>query len=161
SWTAWLLETANRFILRRANLIVALDRFMADRLAERGISREKILVLPPWSPQEQIEKPAAGQANAFRARHGLENDFVVMYSGNHSPSNPVLTLLDAAVRLMDEPGLKFLFVGGGSAKAKIEACIQAHDLTNVLSLPYQPLAELNDSLGAADVHVVTLGNSMV
>jgi hypothetical protein len=84
-----------------------------------------------------------------------------MYSGNHSPSNPLRTLLDAAVRLKDDATIRFLFVGGGSGKKEVETYIREHNLTNAMSLPYQPLAELRYSLGAADVHVVSLGQDMV
>jgi colanic acid biosynthesis glycosyl transferase WcaI len=84
-----------------------------------------------------------------------------MYSGNHSPSNPLKTLLDAAVLLKDDPELRFLFVGGGSGKKEVETCIRDHQLTNTISLPYQPIADLKYSLTAADVHVVSLGEGMV
>jgi glycosyltransferase involved in cell wall biosynthesis len=158
-WTTRLLEAVNRFILRRAALIVALDRFMADRLAQRGVPRDKMLVMPPW-PHEQHIQPDPG-ANPFRLRHNLQDKFIIMYSGNHSPSNPLTTLLDAAVQLKGDANLRFLFVGGGSGKAQVEAYIGNHNLTNVISLPYQPLAELKYSLSAADVHAVSLGEPMV
>ena len=157
--TARVLEAANRFILRRAALVIALDRFMAARLIARRIDPAKILVLPPW-PHEEHLAPAAAE-NPFRTQHQLNGRFVVMYSGNHSPSNPLITLLDAAVQLKDEPSLIFLFVGGGLAKRDVERYQRDHALTNVLSLPYQPLATLGDSLSAADVHVVSLGEAMV
>ena len=97
----------------------------------------------------------------FRQRHGLENKFVIMYSGNHSPSNPLKTLLDAAVALNDDPAIRFLFVGGGIGKKEVERCIAENRLANCLSLPYQPLADLRYSLSAGDVHVVSLGEDMV
>jgi colanic acid biosynthesis glycosyl transferase WcaI len=50
-----------------------------------------------------------------------------------------------------------VFVGGGRGKADVEA----RRLTNVQSLPYQPRETLDDSLGAADLHVVVMGNEMV
>jgi putative colanic acid biosynthesis glycosyltransferase WcaI len=160
--TARVLEAINRFILKRSSLIIALDRFMAARLLRRGDFREKLLVAPPWSPEVllQIDRRAAGP-NPFRFRHGLDGRFVIMYSGNHSPSNPLTTLLDAAVRLKDDSQLQFVFVGGGHGKKEVEACIQKHQLANVLSLPYQPISELRHSLPAADVHVVSLGPEMV
>src|SRR5439155_22115739 len=71
------------------------------------------------------------------------------------------TLLDAAVRLKDDPGIKFLFVGGGIGKREVEQYIQQYNLSNVVSLPYQPLEDLRYSLSAADVHVVSLGGNMV
>jgi hypothetical protein len=40
--------------LRHADQIVALDRFMADIIAGKGIDRRKIAVLPPWSHDGQV-----------------------------------------------------------------------------------------------------------
>ena len=157
---ALLLEAVNRFYLRRCALIIVLDRFMADRLRRRGVTDDRMLILPPWAHEEHIQPPPRSQ-NPFRQRHNLDGEtFVVMYSGNHSPANPLTTLLDAAVRLKDDPSIKFLFIGGGLAKRDVEAAIATHALTNVLSLPYQPLSELGNSLSAADVHVVSLGDNL-
>ena len=159
---AHVLEHVNRFILRQTRLVVALDRFMAGRLRARGVPDQKMVVMPPWPHEEHIAPaPADPSDNPFRLAHGLQGKFVVMYSGNHSPANPLRTLLDAAVRLTDDPTLRFVFVGGGLGKREVEATIRDHTLTNTLSLPYQPLAELGNSLGAADVHVVSLGENMV
>lgn len=158
--TARVLEAANRLILSRSSLIVALDRFMQQRLLERGDFADKILVMPPWPHQDETSEPAAQAANPFRAAHGLTGKRVIMYSGNHSPSNPLTTLLEAAVAFKNDDRVRFLFVGGGTGKQQVEACIAEHDLTNTLSLPYQPLADLKHSLSAADVHVVSMGNEM-
>jgi glycosyltransferase involved in cell wall biosynthesis len=157
---ARLLESANRFILRQSALIVALDRFMAARLERRGRLAGKLLVLPPWPHEDHIAPPAGG-VNPFRLKHGLTGKFVIMYSGNHSPSNPLTTLLRATLRFRDEADQRFLFVGGGTGKQEVESFIRQNNLTNVLCLPYQPLADLGDSLSAADVHVVSLGDGMV
>ena len=160
SLPARVLETVNRVILKRANWIFALDRFMAERLLLRGDYAAKISVMPPWSHENHMV-PVARDSNPFRQRHNLDGKFVVMYSGNHSPANPLTTLLQAAVHYKDDPDLRFLFVGGGLAKKEVEATMKEHDLKNVLSLPYQPLAELGNSLSAADVHIVSLGDKMV
>lgn len=160
SFAARFLEGVNRFILRRATLVVALDRFMADRLRPRAPLEGKMIVMPPW-PHENHVEPVDQSSNPFRVRHDLLGKFVIMYSGNHSPSNPLATLLEAAVRFKDEPNLRFLFVGGGLGKKEVEAAIREHKLSNVLSLPYQPLSDLRYSLSAADVHVVSLGPDMV
>ncbi len=160
SMTARLLETVNRFILGRTSLVVALDRFMAERLRQRGVSEAQMVVMPPW-PHENHLDPVDRASNPFRRRHSLAGKFVIMYSGNHSPANPLRTLLDAAVRLKSDDRLRFLFVGGGLGKKEVEACIRDQALSSALSLPYQPLDELGNSLGAADAHVVSLGENMI
>jgi glycosyltransferase involved in cell wall biosynthesis len=161
SLTARVLETANRLILRNASLVVALDRFMADRLRQRVSDIDKkMLVMPPWAHEAHLA-PLPHDQNPFRAKHDLAGKFVVMYSGNHSPANPLHTLLEAARRLKDHPTLRFLFVGGGLGKRAVEEFARDNHLANVVSLPYQPLADLRYSLSAADVHVVSLGGDMV
>src|SRR5439155_19634365 len=161
SIAAHVLETANRLILKNSSLVVALDRFMADRLRLRASELDrKMLLAPPWAHEAHLE-PLAHADNPFRAKHELSDKFVIMYSGNHSPSHPLRTLLDAALRLRDNPRLEFLFVGGGLGKKEVEAFAAAHQLSSIASLPYQPLADLRYSLSAADVHVVALGDNMV
>jgi colanic acid biosynthesis glycosyl transferase WcaI len=157
---ARLLEAVNRFILRRATLVIALDRFMAARLEARAPMGERLVVIPPWPHEECLGDAPEPAENPFRREHGLTGRFVVMYSGNHSPSNPLDTLLEAAERLRDDPRLMFVFVGGGVGKKRVEQFVQDHALPNALCLPYQPQRALGQSLTAADVHVVALGAAM-
>src|SRR5690349_4810803 len=76
-------EAGNRLVLQNATLVVALDRFMAERLRPRARLRDKMVVIPPW-PHESFVDPVPHEENSFRKKHGLEHKFVVMYSGNHS-----------------------------------------------------------------------------
>lgn len=153
------LARVHQTIVRRASLVVALDRFMAERLEALGPLHGRLMVVPPW-PHEDALESVEHHANPFRQKHGLTDKFVVMYSGNHSPSNPLDTVLEAALRLRDDGHTRFVFVGGGTGKRGVEQFVQHHGLGNVLSLPYQPFQELKYSLSAADVHVVSMGNGM-
>ncbi len=157
---AQVLGNANRTILRNSSLIVALDRFMADRLRTRTRLHldEKMVIIPPWA--HDVIEPVPHEQNPFRKFHGLEGKFVIMYSGNHSPNNPLQTLLDAALRLRDRDDIRFVFVGGGIGKAEVVAFQEAHALGNMAVLPYQPMTELRHSLASADVSVVSLGDRM-
>ena len=157
---ARVLEGVNRFILRNSDLVVALDRFMEDRLRARASLDGKLLVMPPW-PHETVNEPVDHADNPFREKHALRDKFVIMYSGNHSPANPLDTLLRATLDFRDDDSIRFLFVGGGTGKRQVESFISDHNLKHVASLPYQPLADLRYSLSAADVHVVSLGEGMV
>ncbi|HTV48992.1 MAG TPA: glycosyltransferase family 4 protein [Phycisphaerae bacterium] len=155
-----LLESVNRFILKNTAAVFVLDRFMAQRLKSRGEFKTKMYEDPPW-PHEHVLEPVDPAANPFRREHGLENKFVFMYSGNHSPANPLDTILQAAEKFRDDPRIRFVFVGGGLGKSHLNAYIRDHQLSNVLSLPYQPLEMIRYSLPAADVHMVSLGQNMV
>lgn len=151
-----LFDWLNRRILARAADVIVLDRFMAQRMNEKLDVSHKISVMPPWPLDDYLE-PVPHESNPFRTAHDLQNKLVIMYSGNHGPTNPFSTVLAAAARLLDEPRLVFMFVGGGIGKNEVDAA----RLPNVLSLPYQPLATLRHSLSAGDVHLVTMGDDVV
>jgi len=159
-FTSRVLEAGNRFILRNSDVIIALDRFMADRLRTRPGVEGKLVVLPPWPHETHVESLTHEQ-NPFRKQHQLDGKFVIMYSGNHSPSNPLQTILNAAKQLRDDPEVRFMFVGGGIGKKAVEQFVKDNALSNCLCLPYQPLESLRFSLSAADVHVVSLGDDMI
>ena len=159
SLLAHILERMSRFSLRRAHLVIALDHFMKDRLVAKQISAESIIVIPPWSHDDIVRLDAAGRSQ-FRKTHALENKFVVMYSGNHSPVHPLETLLRAAENLKDKNEITFCFIGGGSEFERVQKWASARN-ANAVCLPYLPLNQLAASLSAADAHVVVMGSAFV
>ncbi|MGA9994995.1 MAG: glycosyltransferase family 4 protein [Pyrinomonadaceae bacterium] len=157
SFVAKALQAILIYALRHAETIVVLDRFMKQRIVAKGISPDKVKVIPPWSHDTDVYFERRGREE-FRAKHGLTDKFVVMYSGNHSPCHPLDTLLDAAENLSDNPKVSFCFVGGGSEFQKVKGFAASRGLKNVICLPYQPLDKLAASLSAADLHVVVMGD---
>ena len=160
SLLAKTLEAFLRYSLRHAERIIVLDRFMKKRILAKGISEQRMVVLPPWPYTHAIGFDKAGR-EAFREQHDLTEKFVVMYSGNHSPCHPLETLLESARQLSAASEIVFCFVGGGSEKKKVQEFAASHSLQNVVCLPYQPLATLSASLSAADLHVVVMGENFV
>ncbi len=157
SFAGKILKSLLRYSLRQANRVVVLDRFMKERILKHGISDERITVLPPWAHGDAVRFDESGR-RAFRERHNLSQNFVVMYSGNHSPCHPLDTLLEAALRLADRSEIAFCFVGGGTEQAKVKTFAAQNNLKRVCSLPYQPVEELAGSLSAADLHTVVMGD---
>ena len=153
-------------ILKRADSIIVLDRFMQARL-ERKLKRpaedlrSPIQVIPPWPMDDYLETVAHSE-NSFRKEQGWEDKFVVMHSGNHSLVHPLDTILDAADALKDDPRFVFVFIGGGRGKEVVDARLreQSNGASNIISLPYQPLDQICFSLSAADLHIISLGNEM-
>jgi glycosyltransferase involved in cell wall biosynthesis len=146
--------------LQRADRVIALDRFMKERIEAKGIHADKILVVPPWSLDDRVMFDPPGREE-FRTVHKFSGKFVVMYSGNHSPCHPLDTLLQAANRLANNNDVAFCFVGGGSEFRKVEEYVRNHHLGNVTCVPYQPIEQLSASLSAADLHVVVMGEQFI
>ena len=133
---------------------------MKDRIVAKGIAEERVAVLPPWSQDENVRYDAKGR-EAFRKQHNLEESFVVMYAGNHSPCHPLNTLVEAARSLSGRKEIVFCFVGGGSEQGKVREFATQHNLENIRCIPYQPFDALAATLSAADLHVIVMGNEFV
>ena len=156
SVTSRIFQRMLKYSLRVASQTVVLDRFMKERVVAKGVDAMRVAIVPPWSHDDMVVYSVRGREE-FRWQHGFVDSFVVMYSGNHSPCHPLNTLLDAARALKEKSEIVFCFVGGGSEQAKVREA----GLSNVRCLPYQPLNELSNSLSAADLHVVVMGDKFV
>jgi colanic acid biosynthesis glycosyl transferase WcaI len=139
--------------LRAATVNVVLGSRMRDYLIARGIPVQKIQVIENWS---DVLVSKTIDDSLLRARLGLQQKFVVGYSGNLGRAHEYATLLGAAEALRGDPHIVFLMIGGGIQMEALQAQVAQRQLPNVHFLPYQPRESLGDSLAAADVHLVSL-----
>ena len=150
-----VLDRINRYLLARADAIVALgDRMQRRLVEEKGADPRRITIVHNWADCEAITP--AGKDNAFARVHGLTDAFVVMHSGNIGLSQNLGVILDAAEQLRDRRDLVFALVGDGAKRQALEADAAARRLDNVRFFPYQPKAQLDDSFATADVFLVSL-----
>lgn len=153
----WATRTLRRWlfdIYRQADRVIVLSRDMQQTCLKYGVPAEKIRVIPNWA-DTSVLKPHK-QANLFREQHGLNDKFVVMYSGNLGLAHPLSPILDAAEMLKARSEIQFVFVGEGARRRELQSDCERRGLANVTFLPYQPRAMLAHSLSAADLHLVTM-----
>ena len=141
--------------LRLASRNVVLGTRMAERLSELGIEASRTRIIHNWCDGNLV-KPAPARGHPLREEWGLADRFVVGYSGNMGYAHEFATLLDAATELRSRADIAFLFVGDGVRRVWLEGEARRRGLVNVLFKPYQPREKLNQSLTAADVHVISL-----
>lgn len=98
-------------------------------------------------------------SNPFRRAHGLEGEFVVVYSGNMGLAHDFDTVLDAADSLRGQR-VVFLFIGEGPRRMEVEAAARLKGIDNIRFLPPQPAEKLSESLSAADAHLVTMRSNL-
>ncbi len=146
-----LLRRGNDYAYERADLIVTLGHDMARRIVDKGVPKEKVVVVPDWVDCGRI-RPL--ESNPFRRIFG--NKFVVMYSGNIGLSQQLEGVLEAADRMRDDDRILFAIVGEGARKNWLQERARAMGLNNVRFMPYQPLEQLGESLNAADLHLIPL-----
>jgi colanic acid biosynthesis glycosyl transferase WcaI len=151
-----LLRRLSTEALVRGDGVVAIGRCMASRLTARGVSFAKITIIPNWAPPIQSLDRSN---NPFRRTHGLEGQFVVVYSGNMGLAHEFDTVLDAAESLRGQR-VVFLFIGEGPRRVEVEAAARLRGIDNIRFLPSQPADKLSESLSAADAHLVTMRSNL-
>ncbi len=153
------LTAVLRLTVRASDYVVVLDRWMRQRMLAHGVRPEQIVVVPPWPVSES---PTLGSelGKRFRERHSITQKYVLLYSGNHSIAHPLDTVLETALALRNDPDVLFLFIGGGLREKDVTAFRTKHGLTNVRQLEHQPRELLPESLSAADLHLVVMGEEM-
>jgi putative colanic acid biosynthesis glycosyltransferase WcaI len=150
-----LLDGIGRFLVRRADRVVAVGETMRDRLiAEKGADPRKVAVIHNWADCAAIVP--GDKRNPFSLGNGLADAFVVMHSGNVGLSPDFDTLLDAAARLCAYPDVVVAVVGDGVRREALLDRARSRGLANVRFLPHQPRETLADSFASADVFVVSL-----
>lgn len=113
-----------------------------------------------WIDEKEIYplEPDDEKVVAFKKRYGLENKFIIMYSGNiglyYDLENliKVIEKFKPGTKTADSREVVFAFVGAGSMLGKMKAYVDSHNMTNVVFIPYQDKADLIYSLNAGDVH---------
>src|SRR5262249_53428131 len=129
---------------------------MAQRIASRGISSASVHVIHNFSFDHQIV-PIAHEVNPLRKEWGLENKFVVGYSGNLGRPHEFETVLMAASQLKNKTGIVFLFIGGGKRFDELSRRVKAAGLEHLFYFaPYQKSKLLKFSLSVPDVHWISL-----
>lgn len=146
---AWL----NKKSFAKAYKIFTISEKMAE-LIQVYTTRE-LIVLPIWSIFQENNKYPKHE-NVFIKEHGLENKFVVQYSGNIGLTHDVEAMVEIAEILKDNKRILFQIIGRGPRKPVLEKIVNEKNLDNCVFLPFQTEAMFPYSLSAADVGVVIL-----
>jgi colanic acid biosynthesis glycosyl transferase WcaI len=135
--------------LRKSSANVVISAGMRDRLP---FLANRVECIPNWALEEF--DPSFKGGEDLRARWGLTGCFVVGYSGNMGRAHALECVVEAARLLGPAVSVRFLFVGAGAQKSRLQELSQL--LGTVIFQPLQPRTELRASLLVPDVHIVSL-----
>ncbi len=148
------LKGMESYVYRRAAHITVLSDGFQRNLRAKGVPDAKISVIPNFVDSDfVVPRP---KDNSFARKHGLQNNFVVLFAGNMGFSQGLDGVLDAAQLLEHNEHIQFLMVGNGAGRISAEDYLKRKQIRNVQFLAYQPRETLPDLYGTADVCLIPL-----
>lgn len=165
SKNALLLKIAmflDKFSCRHADLVVTVGRDLVETLKHRfnNYKVPKHVMINNWIDEKVIHPLGNDEQGvmAFKKKYGLEDKYVIMYSGNIG----LYYDLDNLIKVIKKfpPGTKskdgrdviFAFVGAGTVLEQLKKDVADNNMSNVCFIPYQDKSKLIYSLNAGDVH---------
>jgi glycosyltransferase involved in cell wall biosynthesis len=105
------MRWAERFILRRSQAVIAICPHLKD-IALEAVSTARVEVIENLS-QMPTEEPDQAEIRQFRVAHGLEDAFVVGYTGTFEVNQGLDILAKAFARFAPEAEKPVLLLAGG------------------------------------------------
>ena len=126
---------------------------MVQKLLQKGIKKEKIILFPNWCELEHLHEALFNKDLLLRLKIDSEKK-IILYSGNMGNKQGLEIILDAAKELESDKKLHFMMVGEGSSKEKLIKLSKEYGLANISFHPLQPYELLPDLLASASTHLV-------
>lgn len=154
----------DKFSCQQSNLIITVGRDLVKTLQKRfeGKKIPDVKIINNWINENEIYPLERNHPKviAFRKQYGLEDKFVIMYSGNLGLYYDLENLVKVIQKFT--PGTKtkngrevaFVFIGDGSMREQLVSYAKSRCMDNVFFIPYQKKEDLIYSLNAGDVHWV-------
>ena len=137
----------------RAWLITGQSRSIVENIQTRFAGR------PVFHLSNGVDTTSFGpnrRTEIARVVLGSEQQFVVVYAGLHGHAQGLSQVLEAARILASDDGFRFVLIGDGPEKQRLQVRANEMNLANIRFLDSRPHAEIPGILAAADAIFVPL-----
>lgn len=152
---AAVLFAVERLAYRHAARVSTITAALRARIVAKGVSGDRVTHLPLWAEPELFDLSARTDDAALRHALGLDETFIVLHVGNMGVKQGLDVVLDAAAQPGAAADVRYVLVGDGAARARLEADARARGLSRVRFVPLLPRAEFVRLLATSDVCLVT------
>ena len=149
--TVSLLRWVERLALRLPDRLIQDTSQYVDWLAQtHAILIERFRLVPTGADD--------------RVFHPIDSDpgtqpFTILYYGTFIPNHGVPSIIEAALCLKNEPGLRFELVGEGPEKGHCQELTRLYELDSVIFLPWMAQADLVWHMTQADLCLGAFGHT--
>jgi len=158
-WLQRYAEDLERRIYNEAEKIVALSPGIHSGIQKKS-GNKSISMIPNMSDVGFFERQEKDQL--LESRFNTSNKFVVSYFGAIGRANKLDYFLEAARESLESNiPAKFLIVGEGSERTRLEDLSKKGGITNIDFLPFMNKSELREMLNITDAAYVSFDNKPI
>ena len=141
-----------KYIYKNSHKILVQSEGFIESIAQKGISKDKILNLPNWAEDLYFK-----DAKKSKYQDLIPKSFVVMFAGNIGDAQDFNSILQAAELSKTEESIKWVIIGGGRKLTWLKKQIVDLELENkIILLGRHPVKEMPDFFIHADLMLVSL-----
>lgn len=149
------LFALERTLLRRADAVAVVTESFRDRVIAKGVPADRVEVFPNGVDVGFYHRSAEPPPLDDLVHRPGER--VVGYLGNMGAGQALTTVLEAAALLRDRaPDVRFVLVGDGPERARLEAWLAEHRLDSVVLRPPIPKEQTRAFYANCDLCLVPL-----
>lgn len=151
----WKIGRAiENFTYRNADKIIVISEDFKRNIMAKGVPEEKIEVIYNWVDERAVVDIPRNE-NILFDRYRLDrNKFYVTYNGNIGLTQNMDMLMEVAKALEANEDIRFILVGNGAYKDRLEEIIKERNIDNVTLLPFQPYEDISYVFSLGDVSLV-------
>jgi colanic acid biosynthesis glycosyl transferase WcaI len=139
-----------RSVLRRFDRVSSISHEMCRKADAMIAGREAVFEFRNWARIAEVRP--LDRPSVFRERWGITTPHVALYSGNIANKQGLEVLVEAARLLAGRSDLTFVVCGNGPNREKLESLAQG--LPNIRFHDLQPIAQLQELMGLATMHLL-------
>lgn len=130
-------------------------------ILEKGDYKDRLVYFPNWA--ETIEySETEDWKNVEPFRSLKKDDFVFLFAGNLGEAQNIDCIIESAYELKKYGNLKFVFLGDGRAREKLEQTVVQKNLQDTVFFPGRfPLKSMPYFMSKADVLLVSLKDELI
>lgn len=154
-----LLTWMESLLYRKSDQIIVLTEHQRKFIADKGIDRDKIDLIPNGIVVGSWQPDAKRRAEYKRKLGVAEDDFVAIYTGAHGPANALQYVVEAGEYLPEKTAI--VLIGDGPEKERLLQLKKEKGIENVHFLDPVPKSEIFHYTEAADCGIISLADNEI
>ena len=142
------------FLYARATHILVNSPAYKEYMIGKGVPENKVTYIAYGTDVDMFNPSMDG--SSIRKELGVDDKFVVLYAGALGQANDIDTILRAAERLKDEDKIRFVLLGDGKERTRLQSEADRMQLSNVIFAGVRPKRDMPQIVASADVCLAIL-----